>query len=367
MKKGYTLLFLVIMTLMSFAQTVTLTFTGRDVANHTIAMDSVSVVNITRGWQEILYNPDTVLNMTNSVGVDAYANSSFMLTQKGANPFSGNTEVMLQTVENENVCVEVFDFNGKRVASINQMVDAGIHCFNISLAVPQTYLLSVKSRKNMASLKLVNIASGGQNIIEYVGGKNVVNNGTKSQTTNTFVFGDMMEYVGYVTVDGVTYESDRIMQAQGTSQTFVLNFPVSGATPSGSGLIFWAPLTSNTVDVVSGDTGTIHGNPGAYTAEGLDFNRAYVSFTSGCWQNFNYSTPFTVICDYKRTGEDVGSHMHIVTNNTSSYDRGMLLYCHVRSCDRFRVGLVHTYGSASATAQETVGGPIVQPCWIRCM
>lgn len=357
MKKIYTLFFLTLWSLVSMGQTVTLTFTGLDIANRPIAMDSVSVVNLTRGWQEKLYYPDTILIMTNHVGVDSYTNTSFRLLQSGPNPFNGNTEVLLQTSENESVCLEVFDLNGKLVTSMKQKVDAGIHSFKIGLAVPQTYLLNVKSSKHVvAPMKLVNMSSNGQNTIEYVGGKAMQGSDVKGQTDNTFVFGDMMEYIGYVTVDGEVYESNRITQAQGTNQTFVLSFPVSGTVPSGAGLIFWAPLTSNTVDVVSGDTGTIHGNPGAYTAEGLDFNRAYVSFTSGCWQNFNYSTPFTVICDYKRTGEDVGAHMHIVTNNTSSYDRGFLIYCQARYCNNMRVGLVHTYGSASATNQETLGG-----------
>lgn len=46
----------------------------------------------------------------------------------------------------------------------------------------------------------------------------------KSTTNNPFTFGDQMEYVGYATINVTEYESARISQAQGASQTFALVF-----------------------------------------------------------------------------------------------------------------------------------------------
>ncbi len=70
MKKIISVILLLVYFLVAFPQTVTLTFTGRDAVNNYVQLDSVSVVNMTRGWQEILYWPDTVLKMQAGVGID---------------------------------------------------------------------------------------------------------------------------------------------------------------------------------------------------------------------------------------------------------------------------------------------------------
>jgi len=52
------------------AQTVTLTFTGRDASNQYVPLNRVVVSNLTRGWQETLFWPDTVLVMTDQTGIE---------------------------------------------------------------------------------------------------------------------------------------------------------------------------------------------------------------------------------------------------------------------------------------------------------
>ena len=47
----------------SFAQTVTLTFTGRHAANQYVQLERVVITNLTKGWCETLVWPDTVLTM----------------------------------------------------------------------------------------------------------------------------------------------------------------------------------------------------------------------------------------------------------------------------------------------------------------
>lgn len=62
------------------AQTVTLKFTGVGANGHNLQMDSVSIVNLTRGWQETLLYPDTVLTMTSNVGIEDMEAGAFMLS-----------------------------------------------------------------------------------------------------------------------------------------------------------------------------------------------------------------------------------------------------------------------------------------------
>ncbi|MBR0078529.1 MAG: hypothetical protein IJP72_09055, partial [Bacteroidales bacterium] len=50
------------------AQTVTLTFTGKDANNQYVQLNRVAITNLTKGWQETIYWPDTTLTMQNTTG-----------------------------------------------------------------------------------------------------------------------------------------------------------------------------------------------------------------------------------------------------------------------------------------------------------
>ena len=77
------------------AQSTVITFTGRDSINHHIPLNRVVVSNLTKGWQETLLWPDTVLLMS-ATGVDDYMQQDgLVLSQNNPNPFDGTTFVNL--------------------------------------------------------------------------------------------------------------------------------------------------------------------------------------------------------------------------------------------------------------------------------
>ena len=96
------------------AQTVTLTFTGRDAGYHYVRLNKVVINNLTKNWQEIIWWPDTVLTMQNGTGIDDYAeNGGFALSQNNPNPFSGTTDVTLTIAEEGMVALKIADMNGR--------------------------------------------------------------------------------------------------------------------------------------------------------------------------------------------------------------------------------------------------------------
>ena len=116
MKK--TTLFLCIVTLFAsagFAQSVTLTFTGRDGGNHHIELSYVTVTNVTKGWQEYLFWPDTVLTIQNETGIPDVKATNTLSLQMSPNPFNGTTDVTLSVAEKGVVNLEIADVNGKIV------------------------------------------------------------------------------------------------------------------------------------------------------------------------------------------------------------------------------------------------------------
>ena len=210
------------------AQQVVLTFTGRDSVNHYVQLNRVAITNLTKSWQETIIWPDTVLIMQNGTGIEDYIeNGGFSLSQNNPNPFSRTTDVSLTTCEERLTQIEISDVNGHVVEKFDFSPQPGIHQFRVTLSAAGTYIMTARQNGQTSSIKMVCYGGGGTNVIDYLGMVQTITFVLKSTTTNPFNFGDMMEYVGYATINGNEVESQRISQAQGASQTFVLQFDVS--------------------------------------------------------------------------------------------------------------------------------------------
>ena len=122
MKKFYLFSMVLVLSASMLAQTVTLTFTGRDANNNWVQLDSATVTNLTRGWQETLHWSDTVLEMQVTTGIGdtpigTCHGASLRVEQNNPNPFSGTTNVTLTTVDDGAVTLTVMDMNGRTVAA----------------------------------------------------------------------------------------------------------------------------------------------------------------------------------------------------------------------------------------------------------
>jgi uncharacterized protein (TIGR02145 family) len=221
----------------AFSQSVTLTFTAKDAANHYVQLNRVVITNLTQSWQETIYWPDTTLTMQNGTGindVETFHETSLQLSQNNPNPFAGATEVSLMVAEEGDVMLDIADVNGKIVGMHRMRPQAGIHQFRITLSTVGTYVMNARQNGQVSSIKMVCNDGGDGNIIEYKGnGGDALHvsatqpkNGPKYITVHSFNFGDQMEYVGYATINGSEVESDHISQAQNASQAFVLQFNV---------------------------------------------------------------------------------------------------------------------------------------------
>ena len=237
MKKLLSFLAVVLISAAASAQSVTLIFTAMDAANRHVQLNRVSITNLTKGWQETIYWPDTTLTMQNGTGISdivgANNHSPLWLSQNNPNPFTGTTEVNLMVAEHGDVMMEITDITGRVVGTKNLLPLQGTHQFRITLATAGTYVMTARQNGQTSSVKMVCNGGGDGNWIEYTGIVEANNHSplqTKSTlrgtTNNPFTFGDQMEYVGYATINGSEAESQRIMQAQGASQTFVLQFDV---------------------------------------------------------------------------------------------------------------------------------------------
>ena len=245
MKKLFTLISIVLLFATGSAQTVTLTFTGRDANNQTVALDSVVINNLTKGWQETLTTPDdTVLTLQNGTGigdVETMCTSSLLLSQNKPNPFDGTTKVNLMVTEPGIVTLDITDVNGRIVRTNRVRPEIGTHQFRVTLSAPGTYVMTARQNGKSSSVKMVCNGTGNGNKIEYIGAAVETRHGTslqtksrtRSLTDNPFDLGDEMEYIGFATINGVVVESGHVTQAQNGSETIILTFAVSQGNTDG--------------------------------------------------------------------------------------------------------------------------------------
>jgi uncharacterized protein (TIGR02145 family) len=310
MKKLLLFWVIVLMSITAFAQSVTLTFTAKDAANQHVQLNRVSITNLTKGWQETIYWPDTTLTMQNGTGISdivgANNHSLLRLSQNNPNPFTGTTEVNLMVATEGTVALDIADINGRIVVANDYTLQPGPHQFRITLATSGTYVMTARQSGQTSSIKMVCNGGTDANKMEYTGvvmlndylPKSAKSN-PRGATNNPFTFGDQMEYVGYATINCNEAESQHITQVQETSQTFTLQF---------SETQHQLPIvTTNTITSITTNSATCGGD---VTSNGA----SSVTARGVCWST---SQNPTVSESYTTDGSGTGSFTSNITGLTT--------------------------------------------------
>lgn len=312
MKRLLSFLVVILISTVAFAQSVTLTFTAKDAANQHVQLHRVSITNLTKGWQETIYWPDTTLTMQNGTGiadVETLGRVSLQMSQNNPNPFTGTTEVNLMVTNKGSVALDIADINGRIVVANDYALQPGPHQFRITLATAGTYVMTARQSGQTSSIKMVCNGGTDANMIEYAGSVAMQDfvslqspksqNASKYTTDNPFTFGDQMEYVGYATINCAEAESQRITQVQEASQTFTLLF---------SETQHQLPMvTTNTITSITTNSATCGGD---VTSNGA----SSVIARGVCWST---SQNPTVSESYTIDGSGTGSFTSNITGLTT--------------------------------------------------
>ncbi|MBQ5571307.1 MAG: hypothetical protein IIT38_00360, partial [Bacteroidales bacterium] len=207
-----------------FAQSVTLTFTGRGSGGNVTEeiyqqIDSLQVRNITREWEQMIYYPDTVVVME-PLAVPMLDVRHSGLDQNVPNPFDCVTEADLTLYEGDVVKLAVVGANGREYASYNGNLAAGTHKFEITLSVPQAYLLTAVTSTGKYSIKMVNLGSCGTDKIVLKSSSDS-NLKTKGVIENKFSLGDQMEYLAFTTYRNRVFDASELRTSQNGSEDIV--------------------------------------------------------------------------------------------------------------------------------------------------
>ena len=175
----------------------TLTLTGRSNNGGFVQLHHAVVEDLTQGWADTLYYPDTVL-LLSGVGIPSHDGSvpAFALYPNTPNPFDGVTDFTFTLPYEDGVTVEVFDMTGRRVTATTQRLPAGEHLFRVWLTRPQQYVLTVRTSKESASIKMVNNGHGTSDRIS----RHDIQPLTfklRSESSGGYEPGDLLRIVGY--------------------------------------------------------------------------------------------------------------------------------------------------------------------------
>ena len=145
----------------SQAQNIRLTFSSQLNCDWH-AFDSVVVTNLSQSnYAATLHYPDTVLDITTSVGIqDAISNGNMeILTYP--NPFSNTTQISLHLFQAGNTTLTLYDLLGRKITQHSHYLDAGQHGFNLESCPNGYYLLQVNTPQGTVSSKLLSFGNNG--------------------------------------------------------------------------------------------------------------------------------------------------------------------------------------------------------------
>lgn len=358
MKRYFILTVFICLCLSVAAQSVSISFTGRDANNQYVQLDRITITNLTHGWQETLLWPDTVLTIVNSSGIGDIEGTTtgvfLQLSQNSPNPFAGTTDVLLNVPNAGRVTLEITDMNGHMVIPATDISSIILknelslqHQFRITLSTAGIYVLTARQNGKSSSIKMINHGGGNRDGIDYTGDirtNDYIPRQICATVTHPFNAGDQMEYVGYATINGNLRESRIEESADTTSHLIVIAFSevqhtlptvitdpvseigstwafVSGAvTDDGGASVFErgfcygtspAPTLSDSLVYVGSGTGSFTDILGGLSAETTYYLRAFATNSIGTayGNSVSFTTAPEFLCGID-TITDASSHSY---------------------------------------------------------
>ena len=128
----FALVFFILMaTIYCQGQTIVLTFTAEHDGSH-VALESISIENLTQGGDTALFAPDTVLvldYLTSTEEINIDRNDGLFVSQNYPNPFTDKTSFRVEIREKSINTITIHDIYGREIIQSIRELDAGIHYF----------------------------------------------------------------------------------------------------------------------------------------------------------------------------------------------------------------------------------------------
>lgn len=227
-----------------------LTFTAID-SNVNVQIDSIKVINRTRGGDTVLYWPDTVLILEYQVGITELINegNKFKLYQNYPNPAKSQTTISLYVPEKNQVYMMITDMLGRQVISTVRLLDKGFHSFRFTPGEGDLFSFTAYWRGTSSSIKILNAGLNLQKAasFEYIGSENPGPQSKKISSVQGFSFklGDELLYIAYTN----TLQSG-MLDSPATSKIYTFQFATNMPCP-GTPTVTYEGQVYNTIQIFS--------------------------------------------------------------------------------------------------------------------
>jgi hypothetical protein len=191
-----------------FSQTqITLTIQAKDpLTQNPLALDSVTVWNLTKNCDTTLYDAVSVLNINAlwPAGIQdpgSWNSESFIVMQNVPNPFRGSTLVRIYLKNDGELNLAVYDNQGKMLSQYRNGFEKGWHLFGISTQGSQQLFLNVFDDKTTKTIKIISAAPGSElERISYKGqtGQGSILKSAPDASGFIFYLGNQLQYTAYV-------------------------------------------------------------------------------------------------------------------------------------------------------------------------
>ena len=221
-----------ILTFMLFAAGVTcgfsqskLVFTGTYQGTYH-RFDSLLIEDTNTGSKIVKYYPDTILKLLITGMDELPGEASFSLGQNYPNPFSETTRFNIYLPEEDKLNLCIFNVSGMAILNFESNLPPGLHSFSFSGGGEKVYLLSAKTGKYSASIKMLNTEGTGTSVpfLEYGGNLSYVKSSKKGKGGFDFNTGDNLIIKGYMTDKAGSVISDTITDSPAESTLYTFGF-----------------------------------------------------------------------------------------------------------------------------------------------
>lgn len=230
--------------------TIELTFTAIDNTEYE-KLDSVKVMNRTRGGDTVLFYPDTVLVLDYQLGISETNTGieRLQLLQNYPNPVTDQTTISFYVPERDKVSLIVTNMLGRVLIKTERILDHGYHSYRFSPGNGSLFIFTLQWRENNSSIKILktNSVSNNSNTLEYMGSEDSfpLLKATVDIRSYLFNLGDELLYIGYKN----TLQSG-ILVTPDSSETYIFQFAYNIPCP-GTPTVEYEGQTYNTVQIMS--------------------------------------------------------------------------------------------------------------------
>ncbi|MEA3479728.1 MAG: FISUMP domain-containing protein [Bacteroidota bacterium] len=182
--------------------TLELTFTALDSLSW-LPLDSIKVMNRTKGGDTVLFWPDTVLVLDYTTGVleQPQESTGLQLLQNYPNPVIDQTNITIYIPREDKVNIIIIDIWGKKIYEEEEVLKKGYHQFRFIPGAGKMFFFSVHYKGTKQCIKIIHT---GDNVtqsscLEYTGCDN--DKSRLKRTTHykglSYSLGDTLLYIGY--------------------------------------------------------------------------------------------------------------------------------------------------------------------------